>query len=214
MVAALVILTFAVLVLIDIFIFNRSPKRAGNLRTMQVFNTKDTIMPKEYYYSKGHTWVNVENENKVKVGLDGFILNSLGSVLLKNVVSVGKKVKKGDILFESLVNNVSLRFRSPMNGTVTEVNNLEGEINDPEKWCVSLKPDSMKEDISNLISSSTASKWVKSEFRRLKDLLIYSSEPSGLATATMYDGGNIAEGAIKYFDENVIKDYEELFLKV
>ncbi|MFA7361234.1 MAG: hypothetical protein WC139_09380 [Candidatus Kapaibacterium sp.] len=214
MVAVFVILTFAVLVLIDIFVFNRSPKRAANMRTMQVFNSKDTIMPKEYYYSKGHTWVNMENESRAKIGLDGFILNSLGTVLPQNFVSVGTEVKKGDVLFESLVNNVSLRFRSPINGTVTEVNNFDGTYNDPEKWCVSLKPVSMKEDVSNLIASSAATKWVKSEFRRLKDLLIYSSEPSGLATATMYDGGNIAEGAINYFDENVIKDYEELFLKV
>ena len=103
MVAVLVILTFAVLVLIDIFVFNRSPKRAANMRTMQVFNSKDTIMPKEYYYSKGHTWVNMENDNKVKVGLDGFILNSLGTVLPKNFVSVGTEVKKGDVLFESIV---------------------------------------------------------------------------------------------------------------
>lgn len=214
MVAIFVILTFAALVLIDIFIFNRSPKRAGNLGAMQVFNSKDTIMPKEYYYSKGHTWVNMENNNNVSIGLDGFVLNSLGSVLPKNFVSVGKEVKKGEVLFESSVNNVNLRFRSPINGTITEVNSFEGSYNDPEKWCVRLKPVSLKEDISNLISSSTASKWVKSEFRRLKDLLIYSSEPSGLATATMYDGGNIAEGAINYFDENVIKDFEELFLKV
>lgn len=214
MVAIFVILTFAVLVLIDILIFNRSPKRAGNLGAVQVFNSKDTIMPKEYYYSKGHTWVNVEDSDNVKVGLDGFVLNSLGSVILNNAAMVGKQIKKGDVLFESLINNVSLRFRSPINGTITAVNNLEGEINDPEKWCVNIKPFSIKEDTSGLISSVNAAKWVKSEFRRLKDLLIYSSEPSGLATATMYDGGNIAEGAIKYFDENVIKDYEELFLKV
>ncbi len=214
MVAVFVILTFAVLVLIDVLIFNRSPKRAGNLGAVQVFNSKDTIMPKEYLYSKGHTWVNVEGGDKVKVGLDGFILNSLGSVILTNIAEIGKQIKKGDVLFESIVNNVSLRFRSPINGTVMAVNNLEGELNDPEKWCVSLKPVSMKEDTAGLISSSNAAKWVKSEFRRLKDLLIYSSEPEGLATATMYDGGNIAEGAIKYFDENVIKDYEELFLKV
>ncbi|MFA5012190.1 MAG: hypothetical protein WC644_09610 [Ignavibacteria bacterium] len=214
MVAVLVILTFAVLVLIDIIVFNRSPKRAGNTRAMQVFNSKDTIMPREYYYSKGHTWVNLENESKARIGLDGFLLNSLGSVHPKNFVNVGTEVKKGDVLFESNVNHVNLRFRSPIHGTVTEVNNFDGSYKDPEKWCVCIKPVSMKEDLSNLISSSSATKWVKSEFRRLKDLLIYSSEPTGLATATMYDGGNIAEGAINYFDENVIKDFEELFLKV
>lgn len=214
MVAVFVLLTFGILILIDVLIFNRSPKKADNYRSFQVFNSKDTILPKEYYYSKGHTWVHLENNEFAKIGLDGFILNSLGNLKIKSLVKTGSKVNKGDVLFESTVNNVNLRFRSPMNGIITDVNDMSSEINDPEKWCVSMKPISMSEDIKNLISSSTASKWIKSEFRRLKDLLIYSTEPTDMATATMYDGGNIAEGAIRYFNENVIKDYEELFLKL
>lgn len=214
MVVVFVLITFGILILIDVLIFNRSPKKSSNYGTIQVFNSKDTILPKDYYYSKGHTWVNVGSDNKVKIGLDGFILNSLGNVNLVNLPQVGKTINKGDVLFESCLKNVNLKFRSPINGVVTAVNTFEGELNDPEKWCVSLTANSMKDDLSNLISANSASKWIKSEFRRLKDLLIYSTEPSSLATATMYDGGNIAEGAIQHFDENVIKDFEELFLKV
>ncbi len=215
MVATLVLITFGILILIDVLVFNRSPKKVSNLGTMQVFSQKDAILPKEYYYSKGHTWVHVENQEKVNIGLDGFILNALGKIELSNFASLGKLVSKGDVLFETNVNNVNVKFRSPVKGIVTGFNTeLKGNIKDPENWCVSLKPLSMNEDMSSLISSNAASKWIKSEFRRLKDLLIYSMEPAGLAGATMYDGGNIAEGAIAYFEEPIIKDFEELFLKV
>jgi glycine cleavage system H lipoate-binding protein len=214
MVATLVLITFGILILIDVFVFNRSPKKVGNLGTMQVFSQKDALLPKEYYYSKGHTWVHVENNDKVNIGLDGFIINALGNVQLSNFASLGKMVNKGDVLFECLVNSVNVRFRSPMKGIVTGLNSELKDLKDPESWCMSLKPLSMKEDLSTLISSNTASKWIKSEFRRLKDLLIYSMEPAGLAGATMYDGGNIAEGAISYFEEPIIRDFEELFLKV
>jgi len=214
MVVLFVLVTFGILILIDVLIFNRSPKKSTNFGTIQVFNSKDTLLPKGYYYSKGHTWVNIGTDNKVNVGLDGFILNSLGKLKLINLPQIGKRINKGDVLFESSLNNVNLRFRSPINGIVSAVNTLDGELSDPEKWCVNMTPSSMKDDFASLIADNTASKWIKSEFRRLKDLLIYSSEPSGLATATMYDGGNIAEGAIQQFDENVIKDFEELFLKI
>lgn len=215
MVATLVLVTFGILILIDVLVLNRTPKKVNSLGTMQVFSTKDAILPKEYYYSKGHTWVHVENQDKVNIGLDGFILNALGNVELSNFASLGKTVNKGDVLFESSINNVNLKFRSPIKGIVTGLNTeLKGSIKDPENWCISVKPLSMKEDMSTLISSNSASKWIKSEFRRLKDLLIFSMEPAGLAGATMYDGGNIAEGAIGYFEEPIIKDFEELFLKV
>ena len=215
MVATLVLITFGILILIDVFIFNRSPKKVNNLGTMQVFSTKDAILPKEYYYSKGHTWVHIENQDKVNIGLDGFIINALGNVQLSNFASLGKMINKGDVLFECLVNSVNVKFRSPIKGIVTGLNNgLKGKIKNPEDWCMSVKPLSIQEDLSTLISSNSASKWIKSEFRRLKDLLIYSMEPAGLAGATMYDGGNIAEGAIAYFDEQIIRDFEELFLKV
>jgi len=214
MVATLVLITFGILILIDVFVFNRTPKKVSNLGTMQVFSQKDALLPKEYYYSKGHTWVHVENNDKVNIGLDGFIINALGNVKLSNFASLGKMVNKGDVLFECLVNSVNVRFRSPIKGIVTGLNSELKDLKDPESWCMSLKPLSMKEDLSTLISSNSASKWIKSEFRRLKDLLIYSMEPAGLAGATMYDGGNIAEGAIAYFDEPIIRDFEELFLKV
>ena len=216
MVTLLVILTFVVLILIDVLIFNRQPKKSYSLagaESLQVFNLNDTILPDDFYYSKGHTWVKVENNEKVNIGLDGFVLNALGKFNLQNFAEPGRKINKGDVIFEGAVNNVSLKFRSPVSGIVTGINK-DTSVKDSNSWCLSLKPLKMNEDITSLIPSVSAHKWIKSEFKRLKDLLIYSMEPSGLAGATMYDGGNIVEGAISYIDAKSIKDFEELFLKV
>jgi len=216
MVALLVISTFVILVLVDIFIFNRKTSKVYNrehAQALQVFNLKDALLPDDFYYSKGHTWVKVENEEKVNIGIDGFALNALGNVVLKNFAEPGKRVSKGDPVFEGDVNNVNLKFRSPVDGIVTGINS-ESKVNDPNSWCLSLKPMQLKENLAGLIPSVQAHKWIKSEFKRLKDLLIYSMEPSELAGATMYDGGNIVEGAVSYTDSKSIKDFEELFLKV
>ncbi len=216
MVALLVITTFIVLVLIDVLIFNRKTSKAYNrehAQALQVFNLRDTILPDDFYYSKGHTWVKKENEDKINIGLDGFVLNALGNVTLKNFAEPGTKITKGDAIFEGTVNNVNIKFRSPVDGIVTGINQ-ENQVKDPNSWCLSLKPLNFKENLAGLIPSLQAHKWIKSEFKRLKDLLIYSVEPSELAGATMYDGGNIVEGAVSYTDAKSIKDFEELFLKV
>jgi glycine cleavage system H lipoate-binding protein len=216
MVIVLVVLTFVALILVDVIIFNRQPKKSYNLagaEAQQVFNLNDTLLPDDFYYSKGHTWVKVENSEKVNIGLDGFVLNALGKLNLKHFAEPGKKINKGDVIFEGAVNNVNLKFRSPVEGIVTAINS-NNSVKDSNSWCLSLKPLKIKEDLTNLIPSSGAHKWIKSEFKRLKDLLIYSMEPSGLAGATMYDGGNIVEGAVSYIDEKSIKDFEELFLRV
>jgi|WetSurSiteA1Bulk_404760.scaffolds.fasta_scaffold03780_2 glycine cleavage system H lipoate-binding protein len=217
MVFILVIISLFVLVMLDIFIFNRkTAKVAAKANALnascQVFNLHDAELPKDYYFSKGHSWIKVENPEKVEIGLDGFLLNALGKIRLFNFAEPGKKLSKGDIMFETEVNNVKLKFHSPVEGIVTATKSDDNLSKDD--WCLKVKPLNLKDNIQTLIPSDKAHKWIKSEFKRLKDLLYYSMDTNSLAGATMYDGGNIVEGAVSYIDKDRIKDFEELFLRV
>jgi glycine cleavage system H lipoate-binding protein len=200
--------------MLDIFIFNRKTAKIAaktNTSSYQVFNINDAELPKNYYFSKGHSWIKVENSEKVEIGLDGFLLNALGKIRLFNFAEPGKKISKGDIMFETEVNNVKLKFHSPVDGIVT-ANKADDNLS-KDDWCLKVKPMNLKENIQTLIPSEKAHKWIKSEFKRLKDLLYYSMDTNSLAGATMYDGGNIVEGAVSYIDKDRIKDFEELFLR-
>jgi glycine cleavage system H lipoate-binding protein len=216
MVFILVIISLFVLVMLDIFIFNRkTAKIAAKTNALnsscQVFNINDAVLPKNYYFSKSHSWIKADNPEKVEIGLDGFLLNALGKIRLFNFAEPGKKLSKGDIMFETEVNNVKLKFHSPIDGIVT-ANKVDDNLT-KDDWCLKVKPLNMKENIQTLIPSEKAHKWIKSEFKRLKDLLYYSMDTNSLAGATMYDGGNIVEGAVSYIDKDRIKDFEELFLR-
>lgn len=214
MVFILVIISLFVLVMLDIFIFNRKTAKIAaktNASSYQVFNINDAELPKNYYFSKSHSWIKVENPEKVEIGLDGFLLNALGKIRLFNFAEPGKKISKGDIMFETEVNNVKLKFHSPIDGIVT-ANKADDNLS-KDDWCLKVKPMNLKENIQTLIPSEKAHKWIKSEFKRLKDLLYYSMDTNSLAGATMYDGGNIVEGAVSYIDKDRIKDFEELFLR-
>jgi len=216
MVFILVIISLFVLVMLDIFIFNRKTakidaKTSALNSSYQVFNINDAELPKNYYFSKAHSWIKVDTPEKIEIGLDGFLLNALGKIRLFNFAEPGKKISKGDIMFETEVNNVKLKFHSPVDGVVT-ANKADDNLS-KDDWCLKVKPLNLKENIQTLIPSEKAHKWIKSEFKRLKDLLYYSMDTNSLAGATMYDGGNIVEGAVSYIDKDRIKDFEELFLR-
>lgn len=220
MVLVLILLTIAVLISIDVLVFNRKKNPAtANLdgsSSFQVFNLKDTELPLDYYYSKSHTWVKKLDENNAAIGLDGFLFNALGKIKAINISGVGRKIKKGDVLFESSINGHNLKFKSPVSGILQKINDsfLENHVNDPAEWFFQIKPENFSEEVSSLMPAMKAHKWVKTEFKRLKDLLFNSVQANQLAGATMYDGGNIAEGAVSYLDVNCVKDFEELFMKI
>jgi len=53
---------------------------------------------------------------------------------------------------------------------------------------------------------------MKSEFRRLKDFLSFNSFKAEPIGATMYDGGNVVEGVVSDFDDDLVVEFEENFL--
>lgn len=75
-------------------------------------------------YSKEHEWVEVQSENKVRIGITDFAQNQLGDLVFVDLPEVGTKVKADESMgsVES-VKAVSDIF-SPISGTVVEVNPL------------------------------------------------------------------------------------------
>jgi hypothetical protein len=87
-------------------------------------------------------------------------------------------------------------------------------LNDPygNDWGLVIAPINMEDNLNTLKLGHTAIEWMKDEFKRLKDFLSENSfraEPVGV---TMYDGGNVMEGAVSKIDDEGLKQFEEEFL--
>jgi glycine cleavage system H lipoate-binding protein len=225
MVAILVIFTFVILVVVDIYVVKYKRKRKTELgiseispltATARVFTKKSILAPEGYYFYKGHTWARVFEGGLLKIGIDDFVKKALGKIVIEKVAPENRFVKQGDIIIEGKFDSKKVTFRSPVFGIVRSANNdiIGKSITDPygKDWGLVVAPINMEDNLNTLKKDFAAIDWMKDEFKRLKDFLsenAFRAQPVGV---TMYDGGNVIEGAIANIDEEGMKQFEEEFL--
>ncbi len=227
MVALYVLLGFILLLLIDYFVlkgekkFHPAFQKTYEIVENVVFDNISVTVPADSYISKGHTWAELQGSGLIRIGIDEFILKSVGNFLVTSIIKPGTFVKKGDKIIDAkLGDNLHRRisFRSPVDGTVNFVNeNLVGKtISDPygEDWGVMVTPINFERNAAALKANEKAIEWMKSEFIRLKNYLVEISAQPQLAGATMLDGGKIIEGAVAHLNMESVKKFEDEFLTI
>lgn len=220
MVAILVLLAILFMVTVDVYIIRKKRLAEANMinASPEVFTKNSMLAPAGYFFSKGHTWLKKGNGNEIITGIDDFILKSLGRIHILKFVSESTFVKKGDVIMEGKFDSKTVSFRSPINGVVKKVNNnLIGKyVTDPynNDWGVVIEPEKNESLLEGFLKDSKAANWMKDEFKKLKEFLIYNQDKPMLAGVTMYDGGNVITGAVAHMDQISLKDFEEMFLTV
>lgn len=216
MVALFVVLMFVLFIVIDFFVLKAQGKTHPAFTTFKVFDKKSFIFPEDVVFSTGHTWLKKINNNIVKLGIDEFILKSLSNISLKNLVAEGTSVNKGDYILEGKFGSRSIKFKSPVSGTVKSVNkNLESKkVDNPyeDDWGLTIEASKLNEELAFTKSHEKAVKWLQDEFNRLKDFLSFHINDAQLAGATMQDGGNIVEGALSHMNDKAIEGFQQEFL--
>lgn len=222
MVALFVLAMFILFIVVDFFVLKAQKKShpafegRTSIADQIVFSLKNLFIPQGVYLSNGHTWAEKNEYGLIKVGVDDLILKALGKITFLNAVPAGQEVKKGDFLFEAKAAGRTLKFRSPINGVVDFVNpDLIGKnIKEPygDNWTVLLTPKQFQEDRKSMINGAEAETWMHKEFKRLKDFISVHVLKPELAGATMYDGGNIVEGAVGYINDEGFSEFEKEFL--
>ncbi|MCU7496891.1 MAG: hypothetical protein HF314_14325 [Ignavibacteria bacterium] len=218
MVALFVLLTFALFVVIDIFVLKAQKKShpAFEKTPGAVFNKGSIAIPKEVYVSKGHTWAEKLQDGTLKIGVDDFALKALGRLSITKIASGETKVKQGEVIIEGACSNNPFSFRSPVDGTVKLVNSaiLNKPLTEPftNGWALVIDPSNWEMNSKVLKTGESLSAWLKEEFRRLRDFIELSSIKPELAGVTMHDGGNIVEGAVSNVSPEGLKNFENEFL--
>ncbi|MFA5405679.1 MAG: hypothetical protein WC358_12170 [Ignavibacteria bacterium] len=215
MVLIFLIIAITLMILIDIFVI-RARKTNLAYTSPSVFNKRSLIAPEGYYFSKGHVWAKLMSSDKIKTGIDDFVIHALGKILITEFSPAGTRVKKGDVLIKGKFDSKTVNFLSPVNGTIDSVNRdiLGKVINDPynNDWGVVIKTNDVNNALIPFLMGNSAVTFMKNEFKKLKDFLVMNSNKPELVGVTMYDGGNVMEGAIANLDENGMKDFEAMFL--
>jgi glycine cleavage system H protein len=216
MVALLVVSMIIICLVIDYFV-KRSQQRAIAAEPAKPAFAHKLALPGGYFLSKAHTYAQLLFSGKVRVGIDEFIANLIGTADSIEVVAIGSSVRKGEILFSLQQGDRTLHFRAPISGKIVSINELIAEDKarlaaDPYMggWVVAIEPKNLAAEVGTLSLAEEAADWLKNELNRFRDFLTAANTQP--AYATMLDGGMPAKGALQHLDAATWDKFEKEFL--
>ncbi len=225
MVALFVVATIIVFFVIDYFVQRAEKRKAALSPAVNVPSKPRFVIPKAYFFGKGHTWVELLPNGLTRVGLDDFVQKILGSVDQVRVVSSDGNFKKGDKLFTVRQGEKEMSFRAPISGKVMEVNDELSRFPDilkkePYKdgWVAVIEPADLAEEIKQLSIGNEAAKWLKDEIKRFRNFitaqmgLLSGTGSPALAGTTLMDGGVPVNNVMEHSPQEVWRMFENDFL--
>jgi glycine cleavage system H lipoate-binding protein len=180
------------------------------------------LLPKGYFISKAHTWVELTFGGDARIGVDDFAQKVIGSIERIEVAPLGSEIKKGETLLKVSHGNRMLSIPSPITGKVLTVN--DSLLASPNRlhqdpylagWVAVVAPTNISSELRFLTIADEAAKWLRKEVSRFRDFVKVQSQigvpaPAGV---TMLDGGAPLSGVLEQFNENTWNAFQNEFLK-
>ncbi|MGD9162412.1 MAG: hypothetical protein PVG39_28650 [Desulfobacteraceae bacterium] len=160
------------------------------INTVNVLNVSGFNVPQGYYFHRGHTWVKMEEDSSVRVGLDDFALRLLGPLDNIEAPLMGKKVTRDEASIYIKRGEHNAAMLSPVSGVVMAINpelrekgSLANSSPYSDGWVMKVQPDNIRDDLKNLMINRETDEFITEQVDLLYNLVEEVSGP--LAT----DGG-------------------------
>lgn len=145
------------------------------------FNSLGLDYPEDRYYHRGHTWVKMEPDGMVSIGLDPLATHLIGTPDSVKVPDVGDEIELNQTVWRIKKNRKEIQVRAPIEGTVV------GLGTSPQGWCLKVRPRLDLQDpktLRHLLRGPEVDGWISRELERLQLQLRAPKTPPELA-----DGG-------------------------
>jgi len=133
-------------------------------------------LPQGMHHHRGHTWVRVERDGDVRVGLDDFGQWLLGSVQGVRLPGPGEIVFEGAPTCEIRLDTGRIGPLAPVSGRVIAINErlLEhpGLVNESpytNGWLLMVRPFDLPSELVNLLYGGRARRWIEQEIGRVRE---------------------------------------------
>ena len=149
-----------------------------NIKNIEGLDSHGFGIPGGVFISSGHTWLSIEQEGKVKVGLDDFANKLIGKIDNIAFPNLGMMIKKDQILFTVYKENRGIPFKSPISGKVIEINHCcrtadysQLELSPYlEHWLCILDADDLDSELSSLKIGKSAITLYQEDLDKLRVL--------------------------------------------
>jgi CheY-like chemotaxis protein len=147
-------------------------------------------VPAGIFVAPNHTWVNIEMNGAVRIGMDDFIRKTIPDIAAIKLPKPDKKVNKGEPLFSIRHNSRTIDICSPISGRVTVVNEEHGEH--PEwiaskpfelSWMCCIEPSNLSDELHALKIGADSVSWYRQEIDKYSDLVKGAGKAIAQATA-------------------------------
>jgi len=192
----------------------KSPKQSN------ILNEKLLSFPNGLYFDKSHTWVFMERDGTVKMGIDDFLQKSTGDytgLILKNP---GERIMKNTPALTLVQNGKKINIKAPISGKIKEFN--EDLVTNPSLlnnspysrgWVYTIESSNWLREISFLKMSESYRKWIKNEISHLKDFISRVNSGNVQPAQIVYqEGGELTVNVLQELGPKVWEDFQNEFL--
>jgi glycine cleavage system H lipoate-binding protein len=168
----------------------------------------DIAPPANVFLHEGHTWAAIEKSGEAEIGVDSLARKAIGKIDGIELPKIGSQALRGKKLFSLKQGERAAEFVSPINGSVTEVNDsLESG-----DWVCKVSPRNLSDDLKVLKIADDGVKWIYSELSRLQELVAMQMPRLQTVGVTMQDGGLALENLLEALDDEAWEAFNEQFL--
>jgi glycine cleavage system H protein len=132
-------------------------------------------MPDDLYYHSEHAWAKVEDDGKVRVGMDDLFAKTAGDIVYVDMPMEGDDVSQDETIGKVQSSKWIGKLISPVAGEVAELNEeVESDStlvnSDPygQGWILTIEPSNLDEDLGKLMKGDAVAPWIKAEAEKAK----------------------------------------------
>ena len=217
----IIFITLIAYVIVRLARSGAAEKKQEGLQDKPVFSEETVNAPEGLFYDRTHTWVFMEKDGNVRVGIDDFLQHITGKVTKLKMKEPGQRLERGEYLATLIQDGKQLTVYSPVTGVVTE-NNSElagrtGLINkDPYSggWLYRVKPDNWMKETRKYFLGDSYNTYLKDEFARLKDFIAtrVKKEDFEYSHVILQDGGEVKDNLLEEFEPDLWEEFQLRFI--
>jgi glycine cleavage system H lipoate-binding protein/ABC-type phosphate transport system substrate-binding protein len=188
---------------------------------LAALNENSILAPGGLFYDKTHTWAFMEENGRVKIGINDFLQHITGSVTKIRMKGAGEKIRKGEKILTLMHQGKQLTIYSPVTGVIKQQN--EALLTNPSKlnsapytngWVYQIEPANWVREISFMFMADRFRDWMSDEFTRLKDFMavVVNASQVRMPQPVLQDGGELTDHVLANLDPEVWEEFQSQFI--